>query len=345
MIRVGIVGYGFAGRGLHTYLVQQTAGLQLKAVVSPSEDKRRQAAMLAGVKTYSSLESLLEADEIDLVIIATPHNLHAEQAILAMNAGKHCVVDKIMCMTVKEAEDMIDTAKRNRVLLTVFQNRRWDWDFLTVKNLLHSGLIGEVFRWESRVSRYKPPRGWFADKSSSGGILYNWGPHLIDQALQLVKSPLQSVYCQLSHKHWPGDSGTHCQLLLNFADDVVFEIEMSYLCHIQRPRWVLLGTLGSAIQYGLDPQEAAILSGKIDAAIENPEHRLQVYYDSPQGVSHHKVLETVRGSWRSFYENIVEVLAGRSELAVKPEEVKRQIRVIETAMLSQASHQTLKIDQ
>jgi scyllo-inositol 2-dehydrogenase (NADP+) len=341
MIKVGIVGYGFAGRGLHSYLVQHTPGMELKAIVSTSEDKRRQAGMIAGVKAYPSLESLLLEDQVDLIIIATPHYLHAQQAIMAMNAGKHCIVDKIMCLNVREAQDMIDAAKRNGVLLSVFQNRRWDWDFLTVKKVQQSGLIGEIFRFESRVSRYKPPRAWFADKTDSGGILFNWGPHLIDQALQLVKTPLKKIYCYISHRHWPGDAGTHCQLLLHFAEDVVFEIEMSYLCQIQRPRWALLGTQGSGIQFGLDPQEAAILSGNREAAFEKPEHRMQVYYDSPPGVPQHEVIETVRGSWLDFYKNIVEVITGRAELAVKPEEVKRQIQIIETALQSAHCGQVL----
>lgn len=333
MIKVGIVGYGFAGRGLHSYLVQRTQGLQLEAVVSPSLEKRLEAQQQYGVKTFACLEEMLNEQDISLVIIATPHHLHAQQAILTMNAGKHCVVDKVMCMNAREAQMMIDASQRNKVLLSVFQNRRWDWDFLTIKQAIKSGLIGEPFRFESKVSRYKPPSRWRAEKVAMGGILYDWGAHLIDQALQLVPETVQHVYCHISNRHWPTDIGTHCQLLLKFANDIMFEIEISYLCHVKRPRWIVLGTQGALCKYGLDPQEAAILSGNLDLAAEDSANRLQIDYEQ-NGVSHHQIIDSIQCSWQSFYENIVNVLHGRAELIVKPSEIKLQMQILDAAMQS-----------
>jgi scyllo-inositol 2-dehydrogenase (NADP+) len=343
MIKVGIVGYGYAGRGLHSYLVKRTAGLQLAAVVSSSLEKRQQAAQEHGVKTFATLEELLLENDISLVVIATPHHLHAEHAILTMNAGKHCVVDKILCMNSAEADAMIEASRRNRVLLSVFQNRRWDWDFLTLKKALQTGLIGEPFRFESRVSRYRPPKQlWRTEKATMGGILYDWGAHLIDQALQLIPHPVERVYCHISNRHWPIDIGTHCQLLLQFAEDIVFEIEISYLCHVKRPRWTVLGTLGAISQYGLDPQEAAIIAGNIESAQEDPANRLQIEYEQ-DGISQQRIFASVHGSWQSYYENIVDVLHGRAELLVKPQEVKTQIKIIEAAMRSAASGENIYI--
>ncbi len=272
MIKVGIVGYGFAGRGLHRYLVDRTPDLQLAGVVSSQS--------ITDVKTFTNLDQLLAEKDIELVIIATPHLLHAEQAIKVMNAGKHCVVDKVMCMNVDEAKAMIAAATRNRVLLSVFQNRRWDWDFLTVQKALQQGWIGEPFRFESRVSRYRPPQRWRAQKKLMGGILFDWGPHLIDQALKLIPFPVKNVYCHISNLHWGMDIGTHCQLILTFSNEVVYEIEISYLCcHTKRPRWTVLGTLGALTKYGLDPQEAAILSGDLTAAHEDPANHMQIEYE------------------------------------------------------------------
>lgn len=338
MIKVGIVGYGYAGRGLHSYLVQHTPGLQLAAVVSSSVEKRQQINRLHDVTAYEDIGQLLERADISLVIIATPHYLHAQQAILAMNAGKHCVVDKVMCMNAAEAQAMIEASERNQVLLSVFQNRRWDWDFLTLQKALQSGMIGEPFRFESKVSRYKPPSRspWRSDKTAMGGILYDWGSHLIDQALQLISAPIRHVHCHISNRHWATDIGTHCQLLLTFANDVVFDIEISNLCHIKRPRWTVLGTQGALTKYGLDPQETAILSGDLTQAAEDPANRMIIDYER-DGVPHQQIFDTVHGSWQNYYVNIVDVLNGRAELIVKPSEVKAQISIIDAAMQSAAS--------
>lgn len=342
MIKVGVVGYGFAGRGLHSYLVQRTSGLQLRAVVSPSLEKRQQAFQEYGVNTYAEIEPLLDDDDINLVIIATPHHLHAQQAILTMEAGKHCIVDKVVCMNAYEAQAMIEAAARNQVLFSVFQNRRWDWDFLTLQKALQTELIGEPFRFESKVSRYKSPRRWRAEKASMGGILYDWGPHLIDQALQLIPGTPVQVYCNISNRHWPTDIGTHCQLILTFPGDVIFEIEISYLCHTARPRWTVLGTQGAISQYGLDPQEAAILSGNIALAKQDPAHRMQIEYQQ-NGLSQQQILETVQGSWQSYYENIVAVLNDGAELIVKPGEVKLQMQILDAATHSAASGEVYKL--
>jgi scyllo-inositol 2-dehydrogenase (NADP+) len=343
MIKVGIVGYGYAGRGIHGYLVQRTPGLQLTAVVSTSEEKRTQAKEQYGVKTYATLEDLLKDPEINLVIIATPHHLHAQQAILTLQAGKHCVVDKVMCMTSSEAVAMIEAAAQNRVLLSVFQNRRWDWDFLTLKKALSTGMIGDPFRFESRVSRYRPPKQtWRTQKTFMGGILFDWGSHLIDQALQLVQQPLRNIYCYISNRYWSIDIGTHCQLILNFANDVVFEIEISYLCCAKRPRWTVLGTEGAITQYGLDPQETAILSGDITQAVEDPGNKMQVTYVK-NGELLQQPFDTVRGSWQEYYQNIVDVIEGQAELIVKPQQVLQQILILETAMKSASTGQSITV--
>lgn len=342
MIKVGIVGYGFAGRGLHSYLVQLTPGLKLTAVVAPSLEKRQQAAQEYGVKTYESLTQLLQDREIDLVIIATPHHLHAEQAIQTMNAGKHCIVDKIMCMNEREATSMWQAAQQNQVLLSVFQNRRWDWDFLTLQQVLKTGRMGEPFRFESKVSRYKLPRRWRADKEKMGGILFDWGPHLIDQALQLVGCPPTHVYCDISYRHWPTDIGSHCQLILKFPQDITFEMEISYLCMTQRPRWTVLGTQGALVKYGLDPQENAILAEDLSLAKEAPENRMQIQYEE-NGEIRQETVETVTGSWQSFYTNIVEVLNNSAELIVKPEQVIQQIQILAAATRSADTGQVISL--
>jgi scyllo-inositol 2-dehydrogenase (NADP+) len=333
MVNVGIVGYGYAGRSFHAYLISLAEGLKVTAVATRDEGRRQQAQKEYGVKTYATIDELLEDKDAQLVVIATPHDTHTELAIQTMNAGKHCIVDKVMCLNAAEAAAMIAASRKNNVLLSVFQNRRWDWDFLTVKQALQSGLIGEPFLFESSVGRYGAPRRWRAEKERMGGILHDWGAHLIDQALQLVPSEVTTVFCDISNRHWDTDIGTHAKLLLKFANGVLFQIEMSYLSRAEKPRWTILGELGSFTKFGLDPQESAMVRGNIDAAQEEPAHRAKIKTEI-NGVIGELTMETVRGSWKSYYQNISDALNKKADLNVKPEQVQRQIQILDAAMQS-----------
>jgi scyllo-inositol 2-dehydrogenase (NADP+) len=342
MVNVGIVGYGYAGRSFHAYLISLVEGLKVTAVATRDEGRRRQAEQEYGVKTYATMDELLEDKDVQLVVIATPHDTHAAMAIQAMNAGKHCVVDKVMCLNAAEAEAMIAASQKNNVLLSVFHNRRWDWDFLTVQQVLRSGLMGEPFLFESSVGRYGAPRRWRAEKKHMGGILHDWGAHLIDQALQLVPSQVTTVFCDISNRHWDTDIGTHAKLLLKFANGVLFQIEMSYLSRAEKPRWMILGERGAFTKYGLDPQEAAMVAGNIYAAQEDPSHRAKVRTEI-NGVVGELTVETVRGCWTSYYQNISDALNKNAELNVKPEQVRRQIQILDAAMQSAEQQESVAV--
>jgi len=185
IIHVAIVGYGFAGRCFHAYLIDRTEGLNLYAVASRDPERRARAYADYRVRTYATLEELLGGDGVDLVVVATPHDVHAELAIQAMDAGKHVVVDKVMCMNAGEADEMIRARDRNNVVLSVFHNRRWDGDYLTVREILSEGLIGTPFLFEVGIVRYRRPGGWRSQKAHMGGSsstgartwwtrLFNW---------------------------------------------------------------------------------------------------------------------------------------------------------------------------
>lgn len=343
MIRVGIVGYGFAGRGFHAYLIGRVPELKLVSVASRDPRRRARAAGDHGVATFETLDDLLASGTVDLVVIATPHQSHAPLAIRALEAGKNVVVDKVMCLNAVEADAMIDASRRNGGLLSVFQNRRWDWDFLTVKRVLEEGLLGSPYLFRSAITRFRAPRGWRAHAEDAGGILYDWGAHLIDQGLQLVPGPVASVTCDIQYRGWGSEIGSFASLRLRFANDVLFDVELGNLSRHDAPRWLVLGDRGSLVKTGLDPQEPAMLGGDIEAAREAPEHRARVR-TSIAGLDAELTIESARADWTSYYRNVADTLLNRAELAVKPEEVRRQIAILDAAMESARTGEAVRVD-
>jgi scyllo-inositol 2-dehydrogenase (NADP+) len=335
MTNVAIVGYGYAGRTFHSYLVEHTPGLDLYGISTRSAEAQRLAHREhPSARIYSSLDRVLEDDQVDLVVLATPHHTHRDLAVQAMGAGKHVVVDKIMCMNAQEAGEMIAARNRNDVMLSVFHNRRWDWDYLTVRKALDDGLIGEPYLFEAGILSYRPPRGWRADQEQSGGILYDWPAHFVDQALQLVPVRVDSVFCEIvSRGRWDTNIGNYAKLLIRFTNRVLYQVEIGNLAAIGKPRWYVLGTTGALVKHGLDPQEAALRSGDLDTAQEDPVERARVVFFR-DGALHERILDSVQGSWLSYYENVAAVLNQRAELAVTAEQIYRVMLVYDAAIES-----------
>ncbi len=335
MINVGVVGYGYSGRAFHSYLVGLAEGLNLYAI-STRSDRAQQAAAEEhpGVKVMASIDELVRDDSVDLVVLATPHYTHRDLAVKAMDAGKHVVTDKIMAMNAAEAEEMIAAAERNDVMLSVFHNRRWDWDYLTVKKVVEEGMLGEPYLYQTAITGYGGPRGWRGEKAASGGILYDWPAHLVDQALQLVPAAPTSVYCDIIYRDvWPIDIGNYGIVHIQFANGVRYDVEISNLAAVKKPRWYVLGDEGALIKYGLDPQEDPMRQKRIEEAEEDPETYARVvrYRDTERD---EQIIPSVRGSWKAYYQNISDVLNKGAELAVKPEEALLAMRVFDAAMES-----------
>lgn len=343
MINVAVVGYGYAGRCFHSYLISLADGLNLYAVSTRNADRQEAALKEYGVKVYPAIEDLLEDNSVGLVVIATPHDTHAKLCIKAMQAGKHVVTDKVMCMNVAESNAMIAASKQNKVMLSVFQNRRWDWDFSTVKKVLTDRVIGEPYYFETSVMRFDRPTGWRAEKARGGGILYDWGAHLIDQMLQLVAEKVDRVFCEVQYRGWGNEIGSHAKLLTHFRNEVLFQIEIGNLAAGPKPRWYVLGEVGALVKFGMDPQEGAMAKGNIDAAEENPEDRARIYTKA-DGASRGTPIDSIRTSWKAYYQNISDVLNNGAELAVKPEEVKRVIQVLDAAVLSAETGKVVATD-
>lgn len=336
--RAVVIGYGYAGRSFHSYLINLTPGLTLHGVVSSSAEKRQQIEQERGCKAYSSFGEVLADPAVDLVVLATPNDLHATYAIQAMEAGKHVVTDKPMAVTLAEADKMVAAAKRTGKLLSVFQNRRWDGDYLTVRKLLDEGQLGTV-RWiEMAWQRWGAPRGWRGQAEKGGGRLYDLGAHLVDQLLQLFPQPVAAVYCRTHHDFSHTDVESHALITVHFANGATGVCDLSSMSAIDKPRFKIYGDRATFIKYGLDPQEEAMRAGQIDTAI----NREDSYGQLNDGTTE-TVIPTVPGRWRSYYENVRDAVNGEAELAVKATEVQRVMVVLDAAFRSAASGQVVPI--
>ena len=326
-VRVGILGYGFAGRGFHAYLLTHEPRLQLSAVATRDPERRQRAERDYGVRTYDTLDQLLNDDTIDLVIIATPHHVHAEQTIATLDAGKHCVVDKVMCLTTEEADAMIAARDRSGKLLSVFHNRRWDGDYLTVRQALHDGLLGAPRFFEIGIWRYGAPRSWRGQKEAVGTIMHDWGAHFVDQMFQLVPSKVAHLRARAQHD-WPQvDVESYVGADITFANGVLYRIELSNRARLSKPHWYIVGEKGALVKEGVDPQEAAMLRGDIKSAQEDPALYARVATDL-NGLISDLRLQTTRGDWTAYYRNIADVLLEGAELAVQPEEARRGVTLL-----------------
>lgn len=325
MINVTVVGYGM-GKA-HCEFVRSVPGLNLYAVCDINEARRQLAGHEFGIKTYENVDQVLEDANTNLVVLATPHETHAPLAIKAMNAGKHVIVEKVMCLSVAEAGAMIEASLRNNVKLTVFHSRRWDSDYLTVKKTIESGILGEIFLVESSVTWYRQPEGWRREKKHGGGHIYDWGAHLIDQAVQLIPSEAESVFCDFQYRTWHTEVENYLKCLIRFKNKLLFEIDVGDISRIDRPRWRVLGELGTLIKQFMGPDGKA----KVKTASKPEVDAVDMEIDS------------VWTEWREYYVNISNVFNQGAELAVKPEEVRKVMVIIEAAIESARTGESVRI--
>lgn len=345
MIGIGIVGYGLAGRIMHAALIRRVPELRIDAVVTRDAARRAQAIADAVPRVYQTPDELLADPQIDLVVVATTHASHADLACAALAAGKHVVVDKPMAIHAADADRMIAAATTANRMLTVFQNRRWDWDYLTVREVIRAGLIGRPYLFETAVLTYREPRRtWRADPESMGSLLHDWGAHLIDQAHLLIGAPATRVYARIVHARPEPAIGNYARIDLTFADGTLFAIEMGNLCRPAKPRWYVLGDRGGIVKHGLDPHERALrATGNPDDAVELLEERTHVTTEIA-GAPAEIVLEAVRGTWIDFYRNVADHLVRGAPLAVEPAQSRAVLAVLDAALRSVETGEAIPLD-
>ncbi|HZD50393.1 MAG TPA: Gfo/Idh/MocA family oxidoreductase [Silvibacterium sp.] len=328
-IRVGVIGFGMAGKIFHTAVVEATPGLELAAIVQRKGDEAAKA--YPRVKIARSIEELLEDESIRLVVVATPSPAHFENAAQCLRAGRNVVVDKPFTLTSDEARKLIELAREQRVLVTAYQNRRWDGDFVTLKQVIDSGELGRLVCYESHFDRYRAEPKldvWRENGGPGGGTLFDLGPHLIDQTTTLFGDPA-SLYADVRVERAGAVVDDAWDVLMKFSSGVTALLRSTLTAYTPGPRFVVHGTKGSFVKWGLDPQEDALKAGGSysDPGFgEEPVSQwgeLRVVGKPPRRV------ETAAGDYRGLYANVRDAILGVAELEVKPEQVWRTTRLIE----------------
>lgn len=259
-IRVGLIGYGYASKTFHAPLISGTPGMTLAAVASSDENKVH--ADWPAMPVVSGPERILNDPNIDLVVIPTPNDTHFPLAKAALEAGKHVVVDKPFTVTLSQARELEALAKSGGRLLSVFHNRRWDSDFLTVKALINEGLLGEVGYFESHIDRYRPQvrNRWREQGGPGSGIWYDLAPHLLDQVVNLFGLPV-SMQVDLAQLRPGSQSTDYFHAVLAWPQRRVV-LHGTLVAAAETARFIIHGSRGSYVKYGLDPQEERLKSGE-----------------------------------------------------------------------------------
>ncbi len=352
-LRVALIGYGLAGSVFHAPLIAATPDMSITAIVTSSPTRQQQARQdFPSAEVLTKVDALWsQASHYDLVVVASPNRTHVSLGIAALNAGLPVVIDKPLAATVADAERLIATSKKTGKLLTVFQNRRWDNDFLTVRQLVAADMLGSITRFESRYERYRAePRAnaWreSATTEDAGGLLYDLGSHLIDQAVQLFGRPLQ-VYAEMERQRPGAHVDDDTFVALTFAHGIHAHLWMSVVARIAGPRIRLSGLRGTYEKWGLDPQEDALRTGmRPGDANWGKEAREQWGKLSTDigGVHIDGTIETLTGSYESYYALLRKALLIGGPAPVDPADAVLTLRVIEAAQQSASSRSIVKLE-
>jgi predicted dehydrogenase len=347
-LRAAIIGYGLAGRFFHAPLIAATDGLVVAGVVTSSPD--RQALVSRehpDARIFATPAELWErAEDHHLVVVATPNGAHAPLAIEAIDRGLPVVVDKPLAVTSGEAEALVGHAERKSTLLTVFQNRRWDSDQLTLARLLEQDRLGTVLRYESRFERWRPSASSESWRDSSapelgGGQLLDLGVHLVDQALVLF-GPVMQVYAEVDARRGAaGDDDAF--VALRHVNGVISHLRASAITAAPGPRLRVLGTKAAFVVRGLDGQEDALRSGARPDEVRDwgtePEPRWGRLVSGDESAP----VPSERGDWPLFYALLVRALRDRDPPPVDPHDAVATLRVLEAARRSAASHEVVTL--
>ena len=335
MLNIGLVGFGFAGKTFHAPVIRVVEGLRLTTIVQrhggDAPDPR-----YADVETVRSVDELLSR-AVDLVVIATPNASHHPIAKQCLLAGRHVVIDKPFTTTVAEAGELVRLGKATRRVLSAYQNRRYVGDFVTLRALLSEGVLGRVTTFESHFDRFRPelrPGAWREQPLPGSGLWFDLGSHLLDQALVLFGIP-QAISADIRSERPGAAADDAFDVALHYPHMRAF-VRASMLAAAPGPTFAVHGTKGSFIKFGLDPQEAALKSGRIpdEAGWDAEAPEMYGRLTTPEGT---RTIATAPSSFTHYYENVRDAILGKAPPAVTPEQALDVMRGLELAVAS--SHQ------
>lgn len=338
-VRTGLVGYGYAGQTFHAPLITSVPGLRLQAIAS--SDAAKVARDWPGLPVEADPLRLCTRDDVDLVVIASPNDSHHPLARAALQAGKHVVVDKPFTVTLAQAIELDALAAAQGRVLSVFHNRRWDGDFLTLRALLARGALGRVAELESRFDRFRPlvRQRWREQSPVGGGLWFDLGPHLLDQALQLFGWPA-AIRLDLARQrdHAVNDDGFDARL--SYANGLRVTLRASALTALPGPRFALHGTHGSFVKHGLDLQEDALKAGLrptpgADWGLDTQAATLSTL--GPDGQTLQSCAwPLLRGDYPAYYAGVRDAIAGEAPNPVPAAQAIDVMALIELGQHSDA---------
>ncbi len=327
-IAIAVLGAGKMGL-IHCESIAATPGLRLAGASSRSAERLAEIQKRFAVPTYPSHEELLRDPAVQWVVISTTTEKHKEWALKALAAGKELIVEKPIALSFSDAKEILDESRKRKLRVTVFQNRRWDNDFRLVRRIIRQGQLGDVYRLESRYASFSAGWGawgaqgaanpWRLKKQYGGGLLNDWGPHLLDQLFLLTRSRLRSLYCRLYSKIWSLEVDDHFWIELVFANGQTARVEASNNARLPQPRWYLWGTKGTLQVKGGDLTDWNTAIIRKDSGA----------YTVQTSISYEQ-----RELSLGFYENFVDAVSNDKRLAVRPEQVLRVMRTIDAARAS-----------
>ncbi len=331
MINVAIIGFGLSGRYLQAPFFDTNPNYNLQTILSNSQNP---TDYFPQVKVVKNIEEVITDEEIDLISICSPNDTHYNYAKLALLAGKHVMVEKPFTVTSIEAEELISLAHDKKRVLTVFQNRRFDSDFLTVQKLIEGGDLGEILNFEIHYNRFKPElnvKKWKEDNSPGSGIIYDLGAHIIDQAIALFGIPnkiIGQTFTQREHS------------LIDDAFDIRLDygklkvtLRSSLMVRQESPRYIVNGSKASFVKYGIDVQEDHLKAGKMPSekgfGVE-PITKEGILYFEENDLPTQRNIPSLPGNWTLLFQNLYEAIVNNASLIIKPTDVLEQIKIIET---------------
>jgi len=345
-LKMAIIGTGGMA-GWHFKNVQgKVDGLEIVGGYDIRKEAQERTEKEWGIRAYASPEEIYADKSIDLVLIATPNDVHKTYSIALLEAGKNVLCEKPVTLNAQELEEVMAVAKKTGKLFTINQNRRWDKDFLTIREIYNKKMIGEVYSIESRVSGSRRLSGWRGFKPNGGGLLLDWGVHLLDQVLDLIPEKITSVQAHVHNVH-NKEVDDVFTVLLRFANGCSVNVSITTNCYIDLPRWHVSGNEGTAVI--LDWEQNGHIINLADPEVQDwedtviythagPTHTMQ---PRPSYTTKKVDLPMIKGDWVDLYRNIVGVLNGKAELIVKPEQALRVMKVIDAAFESSKSGEAL----
>lgn len=345
-IKTGIAGFGISAKVFHAPFLHLHPGYEITHFLE--RNKSESDRLYPYAQIVRSYDELLDADT-DLIVITTPNDTHYEYATKALKAGKHVVVEKPFTLTSEEAKELVWLSKTSKGVLSVYHNRRYVSDFLTIKKILEENRLGKVHEYIGRFDRYRAearPGAWREQPVPGSGILYDLGPHLIDQAIQLFGMP-QSVYADIRRQRPHAVTDDYFELWLDYGHLKV-TLHAGMLIREMGPRYLIHGDKGSFVKPGDDPQEALLRQGVMPDTPNwgaEPESSWGILHtENPNGIIREKI-PSEKGNFGQYYNNLYETIINGAGLKEKPEDGYRTIKIIELAIQSYQKGQKMMVNE